>query len=171
MNTDRTAATADAGARDGSGVPRSTRRRPTPRSGSPGGRAAPDASRSPMASVRPWAHTLIVTGELNSRSAAELEAAIDALFEMGVTGITLDLRELEEIDSVGATVLAFRCGLCERRGYGFAVIPGSPEIRAALAAAGVNDLLAREPDDDAPGQRPALLLGGRSRGRREHRGA
>ena len=167
MNTDRTAARAGAATRYGSGV-RSTRRRPTPRQGSPDGRAAPDASRSSVASVKPWAHTLIVTGELNRRSAAELEAAIDSLFEIGVTGITLDLRELEEIDSVGATVLAFRCGLCERRGYGFAVIPASPEMQAELAAAGVSDLLPGEPDDDAGGRHPALLLGARPRGRSEH---
>ena len=79
MKTDRTAATAGVGAREGSGVPRSTRRSPTPRHESPGARVASKASRPPLASVKPWAHTLIVTGELNGRSAAELEAAIDEL--------------------------------------------------------------------------------------------
>jgi anti-anti-sigma factor len=118
--------------------------------------------------VKPWAHTLIVTGELNGRSAAELEAAIDELCDEGVTRLTLDLRQLEAIDSVGAAVLAFRGGLCERRGYGFAVIPGSPEMHAALAAAGVGGLAPDEPDDDAGRRIPALLLDSRLRGRSEH---
>ena len=117
--------------------------------------------------MKHWAHTLIVTGELNGRSAAELEAAIDELCDEGVTRLTLDLRELEAIDSVGAAVLAFRCGLCERRGYGFAVIPGSPEMQAALAAAGVRGLATDEPDDDAGRRVPALPLDSRMGGRSE----
>ncbi len=152
MNTDRTGASAGISTGDASGVPRSTRRRRGPRREGSGDRAAAETSRATLASVKPWTHTLIVTGELNGRSAAELEAEIETLFEEGVTGITLDLRKLEKLDAVGARVLAFRGGLCERRGYEFAVIPASAEMQVALTTAGVTVLLS---GDDGADERSA----------------
>jgi anti-anti-sigma factor len=135
---------------------------------SSGARPTAGGERVPLASVKPWAHTLVLTGELKGRSAAKLEAAMDALFEEGVTGITLDLRRLDELDSTGAAVVAFRCGLCKRRGYDFAVIPGSREMQRALAAAGVSELLPVDHHDDATSRLPALALGGRARSRSGH---
>jgi ABC-type transporter Mla MlaB component len=67
--------------------------------------------------VSVWTHTLILTGELTHRSAHTLEMEIERLCGEGVTGITLDLRQLTSIDSIGAAVIAFRWGLCQRRGY------------------------------------------------------
>jgi anti-anti-sigma regulatory factor len=58
-----------------------------------------------------------------------------------VSGITLDLRELEEIDPTGVAVIAFRSSLCKRRGFDFEVIAGSEEINAAFERAGVGSLL------------------------------
>jgi anti-anti-sigma factor len=93
-----------------------------------------------LAGVPERTHTLVVTGELHHRSAHALEAEIERLCEEGVTAITLDLRELSYIDSIGIAVIAFRSGLCKRRGHDFAVIPGSPVIRRALVQAGVEEL-------------------------------
>ena len=90
-------------------------------------------------SARP--HTLILTGELDRGSARALEAEIERLCEQGVTGITLDLRELTYIDSIGVAVIAFRCGLCQRRGYEFALIPGSRLVHRAFEQAGLADVL------------------------------
>lgn len=86
---------------------------------------------------RTHAHTLILTGELDSGSAPMLEAEIERLCEEGVTALTLDLRELRCIDSIGATVVAFRSKLCRKRGCDLAVIPGAGVIRRALEQAGV----------------------------------
>ncbi len=108
-----------------------------------------------LESVSVRTHTLILTGELNHRSAHVLEAEIERLCEDGVTGITLDLRELRYIDSIGVAVIAFRSGLCKRRGYGFALIPGSLFIRRAFEQAGVTDLLSVE-EDNVAAPRPAL---------------
>jgi len=94
-----------------------------------------------LASVDVQTHTLILTGELDRRSAPALEAEIERLCEEGVTGITLDLRELTYIDSIGVAVIAFRCGLCKRRGYEFSLIPGSRFVQRAFEQAGVTDLL------------------------------
>ena len=94
-----------------------------------------------LASVDVQTHTLILTGQLDHRSAPALEAEIERLCEGGVTGITLDLRELTYIDAIGVAVIAFRCGLCKRRGYDFALIPGSRFVHRAFEQAGVTDLL------------------------------
>jgi anti-anti-sigma factor len=121
-----------------------------------------------LVSVKAWTHTLILTGELNDVSAHALEADIERLCEEGVTGITLDLRKLTYIDSIGVAVIAFRWGHCKRRGYEFAVIPGSPEMHRVLEHAGISDLLSDEQDDVAAPRPPASVLVGRSHGRRGH---
>ena len=111
-----------------------------------------------LASVRDWTHTLVLTGELDRASAHALEAEIERLCEEGVTGITLDLRELTYIDSIGVAVIAFRCDLCKRRGYDFALIPGSPSIHRAFEQAGLSELLPFQEDDVAAPARPALAF-------------
>lgn len=118
-------------------------------------------------------HTLILTGELDSRSAHALEAEIERLCDEGVTSITLDLRELDYIDPAGVAVIAFRCRLCQRRGYEFALIPGGRMIHRAFEQAGVAGLLPFQEDDGAerrleqdivtPALAPALVLSHRSR--------
>jgi anti-anti-sigma factor len=113
------------------------------------------------ANVRP--HTLILTGELDGGSARALEAEIERLCEEGVTGITLDLRKLTYIDSIGVAVIAFRCGLCQRRGYDFALIPGAQHVHRVFEQAGVTDVLPFQEDDVAAPRRPLLVRGHRSR--------
>ena len=100
---------------------------------------------SGAASVRK--HTLILTGELTHRSAHTLEMEIERLCGEGVTGITLDLRQLAYIDAIGAAVIAFRCGLCQRQGHGFSLIPGSPVIQRAFEQAGLTDVLPFQMDE------------------------
>ncbi len=94
-----------------------------------------------LASVRVWTHTLVPTGELNRRSAPALELAIERLCEEGVTGVTLDLRELRDIDETGVAVIVFQASLCKRRGYDFALIPGSTAIQRAFDQADVTGSL------------------------------
>jgi anti-anti-sigma factor len=95
----------------------------------------------PLRSVASWTHTLRLEGELSHRTAHALEVEIEQLCEQGVTDITIDLRELRGIDPVGVAVIAFRWGLCERRGYGFRLIEGSAGVQREFARAGVLDLL------------------------------
>jgi anti-anti-sigma factor len=101
-----------------------------------------------LTSVETWNHTLILTGELTHRSAHALEVEIERLCEEGVTDITLDMRELTAIDPVGVAVIAFRCGLCEKRGYGFRLIPGSRAVQRAFEQAGLIEILPFREDDD-----------------------
>ena len=120
-----------------------------------------------LAGVSVRTHTLVLTGELDRSSAHALEAEIERLCEEGVTGITLDLRELAYIDSIGVAVIAFRSGLCRRRGYDFALIPGSRLIDRAFEQAGVTALLPFQDDDIAAPPQTALALGRRPREGRE----
>ena len=101
------------------------------------------------------AHTLIPTGELDRRSAPVLEAEIERLYEQGITALTLDMRELTYIDSIGIASIAFRCGLCKRRGNDLALIPGSRLMRRALERAGVTDLVTLGDDRIAITREPA----------------
>jgi anti-anti-sigma factor len=103
--------------------------------------SAAENKRPTLESVRPRMHTMVLSGELHHRSAHTLEAEIERVCEDGVTGITLDLRELSYIDAIGIAVIAFRCGWCKRRGYDFAVHPGTQVIQDALEQAGVTDVL------------------------------
>jgi anti-anti-sigma factor len=116
-----------------------------------------------LPSARVRTHTLVLTGELDRRSAHALEAEIERLCEEGVTGITLDLRELTYIDSIGVAVVMFRCGLCKRRGYDFALIPGSRFIQRVFEQSGVSHLLPFQDDEIAAARLSALAIGHRSR--------
>jgi anti-anti-sigma factor len=112
-----------------------------------------------LRSVSPWTHTLVLTGELTHRSAHALEVEIERLCEEGVTGITLDLRELTYIDSTGVAVIAFRSGLCEKRGYEFTMIPGSLTVQRAFERAGVADLLPFRAQESAEDGQELLTAG------------
>ncbi|MFI4977780.1 MAG: STAS domain-containing protein [Solirubrobacterales bacterium] len=129
-------------------------------------RAQPALSKASFApaSVSLRTHTLILTGDLDGGSAHALEAEIERLCDEGVTGITLDLRQLTYIDLTGVAVIAFRCGLCQKRGYDFALIPGSRFIHRVFERAGVTDLLPFQQDDLPAPRAPALVLSHRSRG-------
>jgi anti-anti-sigma factor len=100
-------------------------------------------------SVSVWMHTLILTGELTHGSAHTLEVEIERLFKEGVTGITLDLRQLTYIDPIGVGVIAFRSRLCRRQGHSFVLIPGPRSIQRAFEQAGVIDWLPFQEDEVA----------------------
>ena len=135
-------------------------RQESPRAGAPAARtnafdthpigptaASEPATVSSIRSVR--LHTLVLTGELTHRSANALEIEIERLCEEGVNGITLDLRQLAYIDSIGVAVIAFRCGLCQRQGQSFALIPGSRLVQRAFEQAGMIGALPFQEDDIA----------------------
>lgn len=97
-----------------------------------------------------WSHKLILTGKLDHHSAPELEDEIECLCEEGVTTLTLDLRQLDAIDSAGVTAITRHGAVCRMRGHHFAVVPGSGVVHRALAEAGAMDLL-------TPGQNASVV--------------
>ncbi len=131
-----------------------------------GGDATQTAGSEPgsvLGSVSVRTHTLILTGELTYRSAHALEVEIERLCEEGVSAITLDLRQLTHIDPIGVAVISFRCGLCRRHGYGFALVPGSRSIHRAFEQAGVIGLLPFQNDEIAARRLRASVPAQRSR--------
>ncbi len=110
-----------------------------------------------LASSPTWNHKLILTGRLDCRTVVELEDEIECLCEEGVTLLTLDLRQLDTIDSAGARAIACGGEACKRRGRDFAVVPGSLAVQRVLAEAGAESLLAG--DAGATGV-PALVASG-----------
>ncbi len=115
-----------------------------------------DQSASTSRATHVWTHTLVLTGSLTHRSAHALEVEIERLCDEGVSAVTLDLRQLGRIDSIGVAVVAFRCGLCQRRGLGFTLIPGPPPVQRAFEQAGVSDLLPFQVDEVAARRLRAL---------------
>jgi anti-anti-sigma factor len=93
-----------------------------------------------------WRHKLILTGKLDHRSVSELEDEIECLCEEGVATLTLDLRQLDAIDSAGVNAIVRRGAVCKMRGHDFIVIPGSGVILPALAEAGATDRLTPDPN-------------------------
>jgi anti-anti-sigma factor len=112
-----------------------------------------------LASEPVWRHKLILTGKLDHRSAPELEEEIECLCEEGVTTLTLDLRQLDAIDSTGLTAIARRGAVCKMRGHDFAVIPGSRVIHHALVEAGATDLLTPNPSASVVRRFPSRSVG------------
>jgi anti-anti-sigma regulatory factor len=90
---------------------------------------------------RPWSHTLILKGSLDHDSAAELHEELECLQQEGVTDLTLDLRQLDELDPLGAQVITSQSAFFEGRGRRFAVLVSSPALEGTLSEAGAGDLL------------------------------
>jgi anti-anti-sigma factor len=98
--------------------------------------------------ARPWSHTLILKGSLDHESAAELEEELECLQQEGVTDLTLDLRQLDELDPFGAHVIASRSAFFTGRGRNFAVLVSSTELDRTLSDAGAGDLVVAAPGKD-----------------------
>jgi anti-anti-sigma factor len=86
-------------------------------------------------------HTLVLTGELDPASTHTLVTEIAQRCRDGATGITLDLGKLTYIDPTGVAAVLFMSRWCERRGYDFALSPGSWLIQRSFELAGLIDRL------------------------------
>ncbi len=82
-------------------------------------------ARATQVDPRGWRHTLTLTGRLDRDSAADLQDELESLRQEGVTALTLDLRQLDGIDSPGAQIIAMQGALFREGGRSFGVIPGS----------------------------------------------
>jgi anti-sigma B factor antagonist len=90
---------------------------------------------------RAGAHVLLLTGELDMAEVPRLEAAVDRVLGEGTTAITIDLRELEFIDSSGLAAIVHVSGLCAKRGYDFELVAGRPEVQRLFEITGLISVL------------------------------
>jgi anti-sigma B factor antagonist len=86
-------------------------------------------------------HTLILTGELDARSAPALEASIAERFAAGPGPIALDLGGLSFIDSSGLWTILAAMRWCERQGRGFSLLPGPEPVQQVFEVTGLIDVL------------------------------
>lgn len=104
-------------------------------------------------------HTLILIGDLNGNSTARLEAAIEGLCERAVAQIVLDLRQVTRLDGIGAAVIAFRSGWCERQGVELTLLPGPAHVQRTFEDSGLLDRLQFvEPTSPRPSVRREVQL-------------
>lgn len=81
-----------------------------------------------------------LSGELDLAGAPELDAALAAAREAG-GGLTLDLSELEFIDSSGLGVLVRFHNAAATAGYEYSVIAGPPQVHRAFVLSGLDQAL------------------------------
>jgi anti-sigma B factor antagonist len=94
--------------------------------------------------------TLVLFGELDTRSVPMLEVAISRCCAGGARGITLDLRALTFIDSSGLWTITSARRWCERQGYGFSLIPGSESVQRVFDITGLSDVLPFRRENETP---------------------
>lgn len=91
-------------------------------------------------------HTLVLSGELDIASSAELKALLLQVCVRGTSGITLDLSRLTFMDSTGLFMVLFAKELADTHGYDFSLIPGSPTIQSLFELTGLLDALPFQTD-------------------------
>ncbi len=82
-------------------------------------------------------HTLVLLGELDLRTATDLEAAIVPLCEAGAKEIVLDLRQLGFLDSAGVRAIVSSQERCRKHGCEFFLTPGRQAIERLFEVIGM----------------------------------
>jgi anti-anti-sigma factor len=90
--------------------------------------------------VRGARHRLIVTGELDKRSAPDLERALCSFDKERASGLVLDLSRLTSIDLCGVRLVLFARELCEWQGCDFGLVSGPGNMQRVFEPTNVLDL-------------------------------
>jgi anti-anti-sigma factor len=98
--------------------------------------------------------TLLLSGALSLDSVQTLESAVRELRPETTTGITLDLRGLEFIDSSGLWAITTVRKWCTQAMIEFSIIPGPEPVQNVFELTGLSDLLPFE-TGGAPDGRPS----------------
>jgi anti-anti-sigma factor len=85
-------------------------------------------------------HTLVLAGELDMATTAELEPMIVACAE-SAGGLTLDLRQLSFMDSTGLKLVLFAQQVCQANRAEFALIPGPRQVQRVFELTSLMDRL------------------------------
>jgi anti-sigma B factor antagonist len=83
---------------------------------------------------------LALSGELDLAGAPELSTALTDAMDAGRV-LTVDLRELDFIDSSGLGVLVRFNNAAEAAGYEYSVVPGPPQVHRAFVLSGLDQAL------------------------------
>lgn len=87
------------------------------------------------------ASVLTVSGELDLRTAPELERRLDEAFTSGAELVIVDLRQVEFMDSSGLRVMLTAHQRAQDSRRRFALVRGAEQVERVLQLTGVGDLL------------------------------
>ena len=90
-------------------------------------------------------HTLRLSGALDMASATGLNETLLRLCADGTQAITLDLTNLEFMDSTGLYAIISAKELCQKHEYEFSLIQGPASIRRLFEVTGLLDSLPFQP--------------------------
>jgi anti-sigma B factor antagonist len=86
-------------------------------------------------------HTLVLRGELDVASAAELNRRLLPLCRDATNAVVLDLRQLTFIDASGLQIIVVAKEVCARHETEFALVPGPKHVQRVFALTGLLDVL------------------------------
>ena len=94
-------------------------------------------------------HTLILSGELDMVSCADLEAAISLLCKQGARRLVLDLSQLTFMDLIGLRMVLFAKELCEWHRCEFGLVPGPASVQSVFEFTNLLDVMPFQPQGEA----------------------
>jgi anti-anti-sigma factor len=86
-----------------------------------------------------------LVGELDLAEVVPLQAEFDRLCSNGLGRLTVDLRELEFLDSTGLHVLMRLRSRCESQQLPLTLVPGPPSVQRLFQITGTDDHFTFEP--------------------------
>jgi anti-anti-sigma factor len=86
-----------------------------------------------------------LVGELDLAEVAPLQAEFDRLCSNGLGGLTVDLSELEFLDSTGLHLLMKLRGRCEQQAVPLTLVPGPPAVQRLFKITGTVEHFTFEP--------------------------
>jgi anti-anti-sigma factor len=86
-----------------------------------------------------------LVGELDLAEVVPLQAELDRLCSNGLARLTLDLRELDFLDSTGLHLLIKLRTRCESQELPLTLVPGPPSVQRLFQITGTDDHFTFEP--------------------------
>jgi anti-anti-sigma factor len=88
-----------------------------------------------------------LAGELDLAEVEALQAEFDRLCSNGLSGVTIDLSELDFLDSTGLHLLMTLRGRCESESLALTLVPGPPAVQRLFQITGTDGHFTFEPAD------------------------
>lgn len=86
-------------------------------------------------------HTLVLSGDLDSRAAGEFESLVQRVCTEGAQEVLLDITRLSFLDSSGLGAILRSQKVCGEHRVGFMLTPGSRNVQRVFEITGMVDEL------------------------------
>ena len=85
--------------------------------------------------------TAVADGALNFFTSPELKKKLNAWIEPGVSSITLDLKNIPQVDSAGIAALIQASKTCAEREIAFKILAAPQSVKTIFAKSGLSSLI------------------------------